>query len=149
MDRRARPFAGVVAQILQAGGLRDPSTMLKMVRQASTSAGFEGVTSHQLRKTVATLTEEAYLSARAAADQPGHSKTSLTADFYMVPRSARPAPPCSKTYSRKSLPSRLGGKASSTPNRESSPIDTHPFSPLIEGGRTPAVQSGTAVCTTF
>ena len=66
-----------------AGGLRDPSNTLKMMRQAFKSAGFEGVTTHQFRKTVATLMDEAGLSARAAADQLGHSKTSLTADFYM------------------------------------------------------------------
>jgi integrase len=66
-----------------AGGLRDPSNTLKMMRQAFKAAGFEGVTSHQFRKTVATLMDEAGLSARAAADQLGHSNTSLTANFYM------------------------------------------------------------------
>ncbi len=36
-----------------------------MMRQAFTSAGFEGVTSHQFRKTVATLMDEAGFSARS------------------------------------------------------------------------------------
>jgi integrase len=66
-----------------AGGLRDRSNTPKMMRQAFKAAGFEGVTSHQFRKTVATLLDEAGLSARAAADQLGHSNTSLTANFYM------------------------------------------------------------------
>ena len=66
-----------------AGGIRDPSNTLKMMRQAFKHAGFEGVTSHYFRKTVATLMDEAGLSARSAADQLGHAKPSLTADIYM------------------------------------------------------------------
>jgi integrase len=38
------------------------------------------VTSHYFHKTVATLMDEAGLSARSAADQLGHAKFSLTAD---------------------------------------------------------------------
>jgi integrase len=41
------------------------------------------VTSHYFRKTVATLMDEAGLSARSAADQLGHAKPSLTADIYV------------------------------------------------------------------
>ena len=66
-----------------AGGIRDPSNTLKMMRQAFKQAGFQGVTSHYFRKTVATLMDEARLSARSAADQLGHAKPSLTADLYM------------------------------------------------------------------
>jgi integrase len=66
-----------------AGGLRDPNNTLKMMRQAFKHAGFAGVTSHYFRKTVATLMDDAGLSARAAADQLGHAKPSLTADIYM------------------------------------------------------------------
>jgi integrase len=66
-----------------AGGIRDPSNTLKMMREAFKRAGFEGVTSHYFRKTVATLMDEAGLSARSAADQLGHAKPSLTADIYM------------------------------------------------------------------
>jgi integrase len=66
-----------------AGGLRDPNNTLKMMRQAFKQAGFAGVTSHYFRKTVATLMDDAGLSARAAADQLGHAKPSLTADIYM------------------------------------------------------------------
>jgi integrase len=42
-----------------------------------------GVTSHYFRNTVATLMDEAGLSARSAADQLGHAKPSLIADIYM------------------------------------------------------------------
>jgi hypothetical protein len=66
-----------------AGGIRDPSNTLKMMRQAFKHAGFDGVTSHYFRKTVATLMDEADLSARSAGDQLGHTKPSLTADIYM------------------------------------------------------------------
>jgi integrase len=66
-----------------AGGKRDPSNTLETVRQALKHAGFDGVTSHYFRKTVATLMDEAGLSARSAADQLGHAKPSLTADIYM------------------------------------------------------------------
>jgi integrase len=67
-----------------AGGIRDPSNTLKMMRRAFKHAGFDGVTSHYFRKTtVATLMDEAGLSARSAADQLGHAEPSLTADIYM------------------------------------------------------------------
>ena len=66
-----------------AGGIRDPSNTLKMMRQAFKRAGFNEVTSHCFRKTVATLMDEAGVSARSAADQLGHAKPSLTADIYM------------------------------------------------------------------
>jgi integrase len=66
-----------------AGGVRDPSNTLRMMRQAFKHAGFDGVTSHYFRKTVATLMDEAGLSARSAADELGHAKPSLTADILM------------------------------------------------------------------
>lgn len=45
-------------------------------------AGFDWVTSHVFRKTVATLMDHAGLSSRAAADQLGHANTSMTTDVY-------------------------------------------------------------------
>ena len=71
-----------------AGGVRDPFNTLKMMRQAFKHAGFDGVTSHYFRKTVATLMDEAGLSARSATDQLRHAKPSLTADIY-EPQEAR------------------------------------------------------------
>ena len=64
------------------GGLRDPSNTQADLRDAFATAGFEWVTSHVLRRTVATLMDQAGLSARAAADQLGHSKPSMTTDNY-------------------------------------------------------------------
>ena len=65
------------------GGLRDPSNTQADLRDALERAGFGWATSHTLRKTVATLMDQAGLSARAAADQLGHAKASMTQDLYM------------------------------------------------------------------
>ena len=52
------------------------------LRDAFVAAGFDWVTSHVFRKTVATLMDNAGLSSRAAADQLGHANTSMTTDVY-------------------------------------------------------------------
>lgn len=70
------------------GGLRDPSNTQADLRDALEKAGFGWATSHTLRKTVATLMDQAGLSARAAADQLGHAKASMTQDLYMGRRIA-------------------------------------------------------------
>lgn len=64
------------------GGLRDPSNTQADLRVVFDAAGFEWVTSHVYRRTVATLMDEAGLSARAAADQLGHAHVSMTQDRY-------------------------------------------------------------------
>jgi integrase len=64
------------------GGWRDPSNTQADLRDAFTAAGFDWVTSHVFRKTVATLMDHAGLSARAAADQLGHANTSVTTEVY-------------------------------------------------------------------
>ncbi len=64
------------------GGWRDPSNTQADLRDAFTTAGFDWVTSHVFRKTVATLMDHAGLSSRAAADQLGHANTSMTSDVY-------------------------------------------------------------------
>ena len=64
------------------GGWRDPSNTQADLREAFAHAGFGWITSHTFRKTVATLMDEAGLSARAAADQLGHAHPSLTQDVY-------------------------------------------------------------------
>jgi integrase len=64
------------------GGLRDPSNTQADLREAFDLAGYDWLTSHTFRKTVATLMDEAGLSARAAADQLGHANPSLTQDAY-------------------------------------------------------------------
>ncbi|WP_344024845.1 site-specific integrase [Pseudonocardia kongjuensis] len=64
------------------GGLRDPSNTQSDLRKIFDRAGYEWVTSHVYRKTVATLMDEAGLTARQAADQLGHAKVSMTQDNY-------------------------------------------------------------------
>ncbi|MCE0765819.1 tyrosine-type recombinase/integrase [Pseudonocardia kujensis] len=54
-----------------------------------TDAGYDWVTSHVYRKTVATLMDQAGLTARQAADQLGHSKVSMTQDNYFGRKVAR------------------------------------------------------------
>lgn len=66
-----------------SGKLRDPSNTRRMLRQTFAEMGMRGVTSHQFRKTVATLMDDAGLSARQAADQLGHANVSVTLDVYM------------------------------------------------------------------
>ena len=48
--------------------------------------GYPWVTSHVFRKTVATQMDEQEKSARAIADQLGHSKPSMTQDKYLARR---------------------------------------------------------------
>lgn len=66
----------------QLGGLRDPSNTNADLRDAFAFAGEDALTSHSLRKTVATLMDEAGLSARQAADQLGHAQIGMTQDRY-------------------------------------------------------------------
>ena len=72
-----------------AGGLRDPSNTQADLRAVFAAAGFGWVTSHVYRKTVATLMDQAGLSARQAADQLGHAKVSMTQDNYFGRKIAR------------------------------------------------------------
>lgn len=65
------------------GGLRDPSNTRRALRRALDRAGFDWVTSHNFRKTTATLLDDAGLSARLIADQLGHARPSMTQDVYM------------------------------------------------------------------
>lgn len=65
------------------GRPRDPNTVEKLWRLERDSLGAEGVTTHAFRKTVATMLDEAGLSARAIADYLGHAQVSTTQDKYM------------------------------------------------------------------
>jgi integrase len=77
---QARPDQTVFCSVV--GGLRDRDNGIGDLRNALNAAGFEWVTSHTFRRTVATLMDQSGLSARAAADQLGHSHPSLTQDVY-------------------------------------------------------------------
>ncbi|GAA4557692.1 site-specific integrase [Pseudonocardia xishanensis] len=74
--------AGELVFPAASGGLRDPSNTQADLKDALGAAGYEWVTSHVFRKTVASLMDEAGLSSRAAADQLGHAKPSMTSDRY-------------------------------------------------------------------
>lgn len=65
------------------GGWRDPSNTSRDLRDARGSEEFEWVTSHVFRKTAATELDRAGFYARVIADQLGHSRPSVTQDFYM------------------------------------------------------------------
>lgn len=65
------------------GGVRDPSNTRRALRAALDRAEFTWVTSHNFRKTTATLLDDAGLSARLIADQLGHARPSMTQDVYM------------------------------------------------------------------
>ncbi|MFT9009074.1 MAG: tyrosine-type recombinase/integrase [Bifidobacterium sp.] len=65
------------------GGVLDPNNAERALKQRRDDLGFPGVTSHSLRKCVATILDEHGLSARAIADYLGHSNPSMTQDVYM------------------------------------------------------------------
>jgi integrase len=80
--RRRGPSSGPVFPAPRSRKLRDPNNTRRALREAFHAMGMPGVTSHTFRKTVATLMDEAGLSARSAADQLGSSSTrSPAADF--------------------------------------------------------------------
>jgi integrase len=72
------------------GGLRDPHNTLGDLRRALDMAGYRWVTSHVFRKTVATVLDDAGLSARHIADQLSHARPSMTQDNYLARRAINP-----------------------------------------------------------
>jgi integrase len=88
-DLRRRNAKGVVPEepvfhALGSKGLRDPRNAQRHLRKALDRAGSSGVTSHNFRKTIATLMDSAGLSARTIADQLGHARPSMTQDVYLA-----------------------------------------------------------------
>lgn len=69
------------------GGFRDPANVRRELREARGTDALAWITSHTFRKTAATILDEAALSARLVADQLGHSRTSMTQDYYLGRRS--------------------------------------------------------------
>jgi len=69
-------------------GLRDPRNVHRQVKDAYAFAGLGGG-NHKFRKMVLTEMDKAGLSARAAADQAGHAKVSMTQDAYFGRRVVR------------------------------------------------------------
>ena len=79
-DLPANPWGAVFTSPM--GLLRDPNNTQADLRDVFERVGYGHITSHTLRRTVATLMDAAGLSARAAADQLGHAKVSMTQDHY-------------------------------------------------------------------
>ncbi|TMS53658.1 hypothetical protein E0T84_10025 [Mycobacterium sp. DBP42] len=65
------------------GTLRDPDNFGKQWREVRQDLVLPDVSSHSFRKTVATLIDDAGMSARIGADQLGHARPSMTQDVYM------------------------------------------------------------------
>ncbi|OYN81699.1 site-specific integrase [Mycolicibacterium sphagni] len=84
-ERRGRAFWGEQTMLFpsSAGGWRDLDNFDKQWRRVRDDLGVPEVTSHSFRKSVATLIDDAGLSARIGADQLGHAKVSMTQDRYM------------------------------------------------------------------
>lgn len=61
----------------------DPNNAERALRERRDAMGFPGITSHSLRKCVATMLDAAGMSARDIADYLGHSRPSMTMDVYM------------------------------------------------------------------
>ncbi len=68
--------------------LRDPSNTQADLRTVLNRLGYDWVSSHTFRKTVATRLDEAGMSARQIADQLGHARPSMTLDVYLGRRDA-------------------------------------------------------------
>jgi integrase len=83
LSRRRTAATGELVFPAPKGGLRDPSNTSADLKDAFTAAGYDWMTSHAIRRTVATLIDGAGLSTRIAADQLGDSKPSMNQDRYM------------------------------------------------------------------
>ena len=82
LDRSADAWLDAPIFPAPLGSWRDPSNTQSDLRVAFDKAGFDWVTSHVFRKSVASVMDHAGLSSRAAADQLGHANTSMTTDVY-------------------------------------------------------------------
>jgi integrase len=63
--------------------LRDPSNTQREIRDRRDTWGYPNLSTHSFRKTVATMLDQAGLSATEIADYLGHKNPSMTQDVYM------------------------------------------------------------------
>jgi integrase len=84
--RRSLPYLGEHTMIFPstAGTWRDADNLRRLWREVRDELGVPDATSHSFRKTVATLIDDAGLSARIGADHLGHTRISMTQDKYMA-----------------------------------------------------------------
>ncbi len=85
LNRRADEFHPSESGLIfpsAVGTERDPDNFSGQFARVRGVLGFEWVASHSFRRTVATLADEAGLSARVGADHLGHAKVSMTSDHY-------------------------------------------------------------------
>jgi integrase len=84
--RRGRPYLGEQSMTFPsaAGTWRDPDNFRSRWREVRVALGVPDATRHSFRKTVATLIDDAGLSARIGADHLGHTRISMTQDRYMA-----------------------------------------------------------------
>lgn len=82
--RRKEPHPSVDGVIFpsSAGTLRDPDNFNQQWAKVRGRLGVPDVSSHSFRKALATLLDDAALSARVGADQLGHRHVSMTQDVY-------------------------------------------------------------------
>ncbi|MBP2211109.1 integrase [Rhodococcus ruber] len=81
-EKRAASASAGVIFASGVGTLRDPDNLAGQWRRVRGVLGFDWVGTHTFRRTVATLLDEAGLSARVGADVLGHAKVSMTQDSY-------------------------------------------------------------------
>lgn len=75
----------------EAGGWRWLGNTRRAIRAFRSRAGYDWMTSHTFRRTVATVLDELGLTARQIADHLGHAQVSMTQDVYMGRGQADPA----------------------------------------------------------
>lgn len=85
-ERRSRNSANIHNLVFPTvlGNIRDPRNTSRDWREARDRLGYPKVTTHSFRKTVATVLDQAGLSAREIAEYLGHENPSLTQDVYMA-----------------------------------------------------------------
>jgi integrase len=83
-ERRAAIGEELLAVFPRAtGSWRDPSNVLRVWREMRDELQMDGLVSHTMRKTVASIPDDAQVSTRKISDQLGHSRVSMTQDAYL------------------------------------------------------------------
>jgi integrase len=90
-ERRAQRPDRVVVFPDARGGYRDRNNVERDYRQVRADTPYKWVLPHSYRKTVATMLDAQWLSARMIADQLGHSRVSMTQDVYLGRRTVDPS----------------------------------------------------------